>query len=74
MGGPAERLEVMMHEDGVNGRLAPWDWRHYAARRQRVEHDLDEDALKPYLGLERMIEAAFDVASRLFGLSFSPSQ
>ena len=65
-------LEEMMHADGVNGDLAPWDWRYYAEKRRKAEHDLDETALKPYLRLEKMIEAAFDCAHRLFGLEFRP--
>ncbi|MBZ0128663.1 MAG: M3 family metallopeptidase [Rhodobacteraceae bacterium] len=66
----AEILAAMMHDDGINGDLAPWDWRHYAERRRLAEHDLDEAELKPYFQLDTMIEAAFDVAGRLFGLSF----
>ncbi len=68
----AERLEAMMHAEGVNGRLEPWDWRYYAEKRRKEDHDLDEAALKPYLQLDRMIEAAFDCAHRLFGLDFVP--
>ena len=48
------------------------DWRYYAAKRRKAEHDLDEAELKPYLQLERMIEAAFTCANRLFGLEFAP--
>ncbi len=65
-------LEAMMHEDGINGALEPWDWRYYSERRRRAEHDLDEAALKPYLSLDAMIGAQFDVANRLFGLEFRP--
>lgn len=66
----AEILERMMHSEGVNGRLEPWDWHHYAEKRRQVEHDLDEAALKPFFQLDRMIEAAFDCATKLFGLQF----
>ena len=66
----AEVLTNMMHADGVNGDLAPWDWRYYADKRRKAEHDLDEATLKPYLQLERMIEASFACANRLFGLEF----
>jgi peptidyl-dipeptidase Dcp len=62
----------MMRADGVNGELEPWDWRYYSEKRRQAEHDLDEAALKPYLSLDRMIEAAFGCASRLFGLEFTP--
>ncbi len=68
----AQRLEQMMHADGINGDLEPWDWHYYSAKLRQQEHDLDEAALKPYLQLDRMIEAAFACANRLFGLDFSP--
>jgi len=68
----AEVLTKMMHADGVNGDLAPWDWRYYAEKRRAAEHDLDEAALKPYFQLDRMIEASFACANRLFGLEFEP--
>ncbi|MEX0280740.1 MAG: M3 family metallopeptidase, partial [Arenibacterium sp.] len=68
----ADILTEMMRSDGVNGPLEPWDWRFYAEKRRKAEHDLDEAALKPYLQLERMIDAAFACANRLFGLEFDP--
>ncbi len=63
-------LEAMMNRDGVNGDLEAWDWRYYSEKRRLAEHDLDEAALKPYLGLEAMLGAQFDCANRLFGLEF----
>ncbi len=63
-------LTAMLRGDGINGALEPWDWRYYAEKRRQAEHDLQETALKPYLSLERMIEAAFGCANRLFGLEF----
>ena len=68
----AQKLTDMMHADGVNGDLEAWDWRYYSEKRRVAEHDLDEAALKPYLQLDRMIEAAFDCSTRLFGLAFAP--
>ena len=68
----AKVLERMLHADGWDGPLEPWDWRYYAEKRRKAEHDLDEAELKPYLQLERMIEAQFDCANRLFGLEFTP--
>jgi peptidyl-dipeptidase Dcp len=68
----AEALTEMLHADGINGALEPWDWRYYSEKRRKALHDLDEAELKPYLQLDRMIEAAFDVAGRLFGLAFRP--
>lgn len=65
-------LQQMMNSDGVNGELEPWDWRFYSERRRRELHDLDEAELKPYFQLDRMIEASFSCATRLFGLKFQP--
>jgi peptidyl-dipeptidase Dcp len=66
----ADRLTEMLNADGINGDLAPWDWRYYAEKRCAAEYDLDEAELKPYFQLDQMIEAAFDCANRLFGLTF----
>ncbi len=67
-----EVLTRMMHADGINGDLEAWDWRYYSEKRRLADHDLDEGELKPYFGLEAMIGAAFDCATRLFGLEFRP--
>ena len=66
----ANVLEAMLHADGHAAPLEPWDWRYYAEKRRKAEHDLDETALKPYLSLDAMIAASFDCAHRLFGLEF----
>lgn len=67
-------LEAMLHADGIAGPLEAWDWRYYSEKRRNAEHDLDETLLKPYLGLEAMLGAMFDCASRLFGLEFREFQ
>jgi peptidyl-dipeptidase Dcp len=64
-------MQAMIQSEGGNFTLAPWDWRYYAERRRKEKFDFDEGALKPYLQLDRIIEAAFDTALRLFGLSFT---
>ncbi len=68
----AAEMEEMMRADGVNGPLQPWDWRFYAERQRKARHDLDEAQVKPYFQLDRMIEAAFACANRLFSLEFAP--
>jgi len=65
-----DALQALVAEDGGNFQLAPWDWRYYAEKLRRRRYDFDEEALKPYLSLDNVIEAAFDTASRLFDLSF----
>jgi peptidyl-dipeptidase Dcp len=66
----AADLQAMIAAEGGNFRLAASDWRHYAERLRKERFDFDEAELKPYLRLDRIIEAAFYTAHRLFGLSF----
>jgi peptidyl-dipeptidase Dcp len=63
-------LQALVQEDGGNFKLAPWDWRYYAEKLRQRRCNLDEAAIKPYLSLDRMIDAAFYTAQRLFGLAF----
>src|ERR1700728_756605 len=66
-----EALQAIAASEGGNFKLAPWDWRYLAEKRRKAEFDFDEGELKPYLQLDRMIEAAFYAANRLFGLRFT---
>ncbi|KAB1080205.1 M3 family metallopeptidase [Methylobacterium soli] len=65
-----ERLQAIVQREGDNFALQAHDWRHYAEKLRRAEHDLDESEIKAYLPLDGVIAAAFDTASRLFGLRF----
>jgi peptidyl-dipeptidase Dcp len=64
-------LQALVTEEGGNFTLAPWDWRYYAEKLRQRRANFDDAAIKPYLSLDHMIEAAFDCATRLFGLSFA---
>ena len=70
----AERdaLQTMITEEGGNFALAPHDWRYYTEKLHKAKFDLDEAEIKPYFQLDKMIDAAFETAHRLFGLSFTP--
>ena len=67
-----DELQALIQEDGGNFKLEPWDWRYYAEKLRQKQCDFDEAGIKPYLSLERMIEAVFYTAGRLFGLTFRP--
>jgi peptidyl-dipeptidase Dcp len=68
-----DALQAMIANEGGNFALAPWDWRYYAEKLRKAKYDLDEAEIKPYFQLDKMIEAAFETARRLFGLTFSPA-
>jgi peptidyl-dipeptidase Dcp len=65
-----DAMQAMVQAEGRNFTLAPWDWRYYAEKLRKQRCDVDEAAIKPYLQLDRIIEAAFYTANRLFGLTF----
>jgi peptidyl-dipeptidase Dcp len=64
-------LQALVAEEGGNFALAPWDWRFYAEKLRQRRANFDDAAIKPYLALDHMIEAAFDCATRLFGVTFA---
>jgi peptidyl-dipeptidase Dcp len=64
-------LEEAVREAGAAGPVEPWDWRYWAERVRQRRFAVDDAEVKPYFQLERVVDAAFDCAKRLFGLSFS---
>lgn len=72
----AERdaLQMLAEAEGANFQISASDWRYYSERLRKRQHDLDQTALRAYFSLEKMIEAAFHVAERLFGLRFVERQ
>jgi peptidyl-dipeptidase Dcp len=66
-----DALQALIAEEGGNFALAPWDWRYYAEILRQRRANFDDASIKPYLVLDHMIEAAFDCATRLFGITFS---
>ncbi|TIP92764.1 MAG: M3 family metallopeptidase [Mesorhizobium sp.] len=67
-------LQRLAAEAGSNEEFAAWDWRFYQERLRAEKFAFDEAELKPYLQLDRIIDACFDVATKLFGISFEEKQ
>jgi peptidyl-dipeptidase Dcp len=65
-----DEMQALITTEGGNFKLAPWDWRFYAEKLRLQRANFDDAAIKPYLTLDHMIAAAFDCATRLFGITF----
>ena len=65
-----EALRAIASARGETTDIAPWDWRYYAELVRKQRYDIDDAMVKPYFSLDRMVEAAFDCAHRLFGIEF----
>jgi peptidyl-dipeptidase Dcp len=70
-----ERAEIdradiadLIVKEGHNHDVMPWDWRYYAEKIRAESFNFSEAELKPYLQLDRIVAASFDVAGRLFGI------
>jgi peptidyl-dipeptidase Dcp len=51
--------------------LAPWDWQYYAEQVRSAQYALDEEQIKPYLELDRVLkDGVFYAANQLYGLTF----
>ena len=59
--------------DGIDG-LEKWDSAYYSEKLKQDRFNFDDEQLKPYFKLENVIEGAFKVAHKLFGLNFIKTQ
>lgn len=64
-------MQMLAADAGQNQPIAGWDWRYFQEKLRVKKFAFDEGELKPYLQLENVIAACFDVATRLFGVRFA---
>ena len=57
--------------EAVDG-LQPWEFAYWAEKRRQEEYDLDDELLRPYFPVDRVMAGMFELCSRLFGISISP--
>lgn len=57
---------------GADLTIEPWDWAYYAEKVRQRRYQVDEDAVRPYFPLDRVRQGAFAVATRLYGITFTP--
>ncbi|MFC1481334.1 M3 family metallopeptidase [Candidatus Neomarinimicrobiota bacterium] len=64
-------MQAMIDADGGGFTLEPWDWRYYAEKVRKAKYDLDDEQLRPYFVLENVRNGAFNVATKLWGITFT---
>ncbi len=62
------QFQNMIEQEGNDFSLQPWDWWYYAEKVKKARYDLDETSLRPYFQLENVIDGAFMVANKLWGI------
>jgi len=66
----AAELQALIDKEGGGFKLQPWDWWYYAEKVMKEKYALDESALRPYFKLENVRQGAFEVARKLWGITF----
>lgn len=66
----AVRKYAVKNGFGTSDTFMPWDFSYWSERYQEAEYSLNAEQLKPYFKLENCIDAVFDLANRLYGLTF----
>ena len=65
-------MQTVANELGDNITIEPWDYRYYAEKVRKKKYDLDSDEVKQYLQLDKLTQALFYTAGRLFNYEFTP--
>jgi len=66
----SSELQELIHEEGEDFQLEPWDWWYYAEKLKKKKFDLSDEMTKPYFELNNVREGAFYVANQLYGIQF----
>ena len=66
----AEEMQELIQQEGGNFELAAWDWWHYSEKIRQLKYDYSEEEIKPYFSENKVLEGAFDVATKLFDITF----
>ena len=67
----AQELQAMIESEGKDFKLEPWDWWYYTEKLKKAKFDLEDEDLRPYFQVDNVRKGAFDVATRLFGITFT---
>ncbi|MDE7374908.1 MAG: M3 family metallopeptidase, partial [Odoribacter sp.] len=65
-----KEVEAFADRQGFKGELQRWDWAYYSNKLKQEKYALDDEMLKPYFKLENVQQGVFDLARRLYGISF----
>jgi peptidyl-dipeptidase Dcp len=65
-------MQAIADAEGADIKIEPWDYRFYAEKVRKAKYSLDSDEVKQYLQLDKLRDAMFYVAGRLFNFEFTP--
>ncbi len=67
----AKQIQAMIDKSGKHFDLKPWDWEMYSEKVRKAKYDLDQNELKPYFELNKVLQdGVFYAADQLYGITF----
>jgi len=70
-----EKTDVQEYalKNGFAGEIMPWDWAYYSEKLKVERFDLNDEMLKPYFELNKVVDGVFGLATQLYGITFKPN-
>jgi len=66
-----KEIQAMIDKSGKHFDLKPWDWEMYSEKVRKAKYDLDQNELKPYFELNKVLQdGVFYAATQLYGITF----
>tara|TARA_B100000953_G_scaffold299459_1_gene299420 strand:+ start:2379 stop:4472 length:2094 start_codon:yes stop_codon:yes gene_type:complete len=66
----AQEMQELIQGEGSNFNLEAWDWWYYSEKIRQLKYDFSEEEIKPYFEESKVLQGAFDVATKLFDITF----
>jgi peptidyl-dipeptidase Dcp len=69
-----EEIKAYAERSGFRGEIMPWDWTWYSEKLKEEKFDLNDEMLKPYFELNKVVDGVFGLATDLYGITFKPNK
>lgn len=69
-----KEVEDFAKGKGFKDKLNRWDWSYYSEKLKNASYNFDEQQVKPYFQLEKVRAGVFELAQRLYGLTFKENK
>jgi peptidyl-dipeptidase Dcp len=65
-----EEINEFAKKLGFQEEIMPWDWTYYSEKLKEEKFDLNDEMLKPYFELNKVVDGVFGLSTELFGITF----
>jgi peptidyl-dipeptidase Dcp len=67
-------VQAFAKKHGMKDQLKRWDWSYYSEKLKNASYGFDEQQVKPFFQLEKVQTGVFELATRLYGLTFKENK